>query len=143
MSKILDILGGGIVNSISNVVTKISDNKLKKEEGIQEAYDLFNKYGAGSGFVTVLREDRMSEFYDNMQKQHDNINIKEVNNVPILTGLGSAAKATWNGYANFMGDINSAVENGIRLSSFVEFVKAENNGKISGAKESTLIQAAS
>ena len=56
-----------------------------KEEGIQEAYDLFNKYGAGSGFVTVLREDRMSEFYDNMQKQHDNINIKEVNNVPILT----------------------------------------------------------
>ena len=114
-----------------------------KEEGIQEAYDLFNKYGAGSGFVTVLREDRMSEFYDNMQKQHDNINIKEVNNVPILTGLGSAAKATWNGYANFMGDINSAVENGIRFSSFVEFVKAENNGKISGAKESTLKQAAS
>ena len=40
MSKLLDILGGGIVNSISNVVTKISDNKLKKEEGIQEIEQL-------------------------------------------------------------------------------------------------------
>lgn len=40
MGKLLDILGGGLVDSIGKVVTGISDNKVKKEEGIRKIEEL-------------------------------------------------------------------------------------------------------
>lgn len=114
-----------------------------KEEGMQEAFELFDKYGASSGFVTALRQDAIAEHFDQLKKQHDNVSVKEVNGNPVLTNLSSGAKAGLDSSMKFMGDLNSAVENGIRFSSFVEFIKAENNGKISGAKPETIKQAAS
>ena len=131
--------------SVKNVPVRLGQfakgikGKEIKEEGIQEAYDLFNKYGANSGFVTTLGQDRIADFYKDVQKKHSNVSLDESKAKLLLNLPGKAIKGT----ANFMYDLNSAVENGIRFSTFVEFIKSENNGQIKGAKKETLEQAAS
>ena len=131
--------------SIKNVPVRLGQfhkgikGKEIKEEGIQEAYDLFNKYGANSGFVTTLGQDRIADFYKDVQKKHSNVSLDESRTSLLLKTPGKALKGT----ADFMYDLNSAVENGIRFSTFVEFIKSENNGQIKGAKKETLEQAAS
>jgi len=131
--------------SIKNVPVRLGQfhkgikGKEIKEDGIQEAYDLFNKYGANSGFVTTLGQDRIGDFYKDIQKKHNNVSLDESRTSLLLKTPGKALKGT----EKFMYDLNSAVENGIRFSTFVEFIKSENNGQIKNAKKETLEQAAS
>lgn len=134
--------------SVKNVLPRLAQfhkgikGKEIKEEGIQEAYDMFNKYGANSGFVTTLGQERISDFYKELQSKYEGT-TSLADPKKLLLKVGGGLKKPFKATANFMYDLNSAVENGIRFSTFVEFIKAENNGQIKGAKKETLEQAAS
>lgn len=137
-----------LTKSLKNVLPRLGQfhkgikEKGIKEEGIQEAYDMFNKYGANSGFVTTLGQEKITEYYNTLQKKYEGTTtLADPEN--LLLKVGGAAKAPFKSLAKFMYDLNSAVENGIRFSTFVEFIKSENNGQIKGAKKETLEQAAS
>jgi hypothetical protein len=137
-----------LTRSVKNVLPRLAQfhkgikGKGIKEEGIQEAYDMFNKYGANSGFVTTLGQERISDFYKELQSKYEGTtSLTDPNK--LLLKVGGGLKKPFKATANFMYDLNSAVENGIRFSTFVEFIKAENNGQIKGAKKETLEQAAS
>ena len=137
-----------LTRSVKNVLPRLAQfhkgikGKGIKEEGIQEAYDMFNKYGANSGFVTTLGQERISDFYKELQSKYEGTtSLTDPNK--LLLKVGGGLKKPFKATADFMYDLNSAVENGIRFSTFVEFIKAENNGQIKGAKKETLEQAAS
>ena len=135
-------------SSVKNVLPRLRQfyqgikGKQIEENGIQEAYERFNEYGANSGFVTTLGQERIGDFYKDLTKKYEgtaSLEGKDKLLLRVTGGLKKPFKAT----SDWMYDLNSAVENGIRFSTFVEFIKAENGGRVQGAKKETLEQAAS
>ena len=135
-------------SSVKNVLPRLRQfyqgikGKQIEEDGIQEAYERFNEYGANSGFVTTLGQEKIGDFYNSLKKKYKGTASLESED-KLLLRVGGGFKGAYKATEKWMYDLNSAVENGIRFSTFVEFIKAENGGKIQGAKKETLEQAAS
>ena len=113
-----------------------------KQPGIQELFDAFKKYGGQTGFVDFLNQDRILEGFERITSRVEEGEIKlnsawEEGADPLVMSkkvLKDGFKAT----ADIIYDLNTATENGVRFSAFVEYVKSQNNGSVFNAPEKVL-----